>query len=73
MDLTQVISVIRFFREKESHGSEKWFPLSFFLIKVSIFKLPITNRLSSYFSASWFREFESSLKNIYLLLLIGGL
>ena len=72
MDLTQVIRFIRFFREEESHRSEKSFPLSFFLFKVSIFKSPITNKLS-YFNATQFREFESSLKNIYLLLLIGGL
>lgn len=31
MDLTKVMSVIRFFRQKESHRSEKYFPLYFFI------------------------------------------
>ena len=34
------------------------------------YRSPITNKLSD-FIATPFREFESSLKNIYLLLLIG--
>ena len=45
MDLTQVMSVTIFFKEKESHRSRKKFPLSFFLFKVSIFKSPRINKL----------------------------
>ena len=68
MDLTQLMSAIKIFREKESHRSEKELPLSFFLFQVSIFESSITNKLS-YLIASRIREFESLLK-IYLYYVI---
>ena len=54
--------VIKFLRERERAESREQ--------RAESYRSPITNKLSD-FIATPFREFESSLKNIYLLLLIG--